>query len=83
MTYSDVHAAFMEFRAKDTDKVCACTRSCRLEIYSDMLVKVYVGPMHLLPLGPRKEHVAAAPALARMPKLPQRNEGAQPAELDP
>jgi hypothetical protein len=62
----DVHAAFVEFRAKEEDKVNSIltytnTNSLRLS--------VFVGPVHLLPAGARKEHQPSAPASARMPYL--------------
>lgn len=75
----EVHAAFVEFRAKEDDKVRDCVfRNISAHIIlstktkhaavTDIPYVVSLRPVYLLPADPRKEHLATEAASPRMPR---------------
>lgn len=76
----DVHAAFVEFRAKEEDKVSTCfsydPRMRRKKVFNVWeFITVSVRAMHLLSAGPGQEYQQTAATLAGVSHLPERHEG--------
>ena len=74
----DVHAAFVEFRAKEEDKVGDTLQMSSARIGIANLELVLVGTMYLLSAGPREEHQQTASALAGMSDILECYEGLDP-----
>jgi hypothetical protein len=76
----DVHAAFVEFRAKEEDKVCHENRqdSPRSNALTEIVVSF--GAMHLLQPDSSKKYKPTASASSRVPYLSQRHQRFYPCE---
>ena len=70
----DVHAAFVEFRAKEEDKVCHGNRQNSQGDIRLTRVAVSFCPMHLLQPDPSQEYEPTASASSRVPYLPERHQ---------